>query len=148
MHPPRTHLEETLVTQFQKGVWDSATLRPQGRFFAEHTRLSKIRGAGAHPDLWEDRRVRGHDPRRRRPPGRSHASLALEHFELVFFVSPFLKVISQTCPSLPSTILRRPDHHDEYTESAYKVANKLLSIGILMGLIMAGLASSIPRFVP
>jgi len=66
---------------------------------------------------------------------------------LFFFVSPFLEVISQTSQAfLPQfyAILTNA----EYTESVYKVANKLLSIGILMELIMADLETSIPHFVP
>ena len=69
---------------------------------SQSTRAFLKFAAGPHPDLWEDRRVRGHGPRRR------HTRLAPEHLSL-FFVSPFLEVISQTRPSLPFTILRRPD---------------------------------------
>jgi len=56
-------------------------------------------------------------------------------------------VISQTfTPQLYAVLTH--DNYVEYTESAYKVANKLLLIKILVGLIMAGLESSIARFVP
>eukprot|EP00592_Proboscia_alata_P028671 CAMPEP_0194445334 /NCGR_PEP_ID=MMETSP0176-20130528/127799_1 /TAXON_ID=216777 /ORGANISM="Proboscia alata, Strain PI-D3" /LENGTH=738 /DNA_ID=CAMNT_0039271875 /DNA_START=9 /DNA_END=2225 /DNA_ORIENTATION=+ len=69
---------------------------------------------------------------------------------LFFFVSPFLEVISQTAQAFLPQFYAVPTNGSqaEYTESAYKVANKLLSIGILVGLVMAGLASSIPRFLP
>jgi len=65
-------------------------------------------------------------------------------------VSPFLEVISQTTQAFLPQFCAVPTHgsKSEYTECTYKVANKLLSIGILVGLIMAGLASSIPRFLP
>lgn len=46
---------------------------------SQSTRAFLKFAAGPHPDLWEDRRVRGHGPRRR------HTRLAPEHFEPVFF---------------------------------------------------------------
>jgi len=70
---------------------------------------------------------------------------------LFFFVSPFLEVISQTAQTfLPQFYVGVEDdkYGEAYETGAEKLASRLLKLGVSVGVVVAFLAASIPKFFP